>query len=165
MEEINDQSAPEPIKRKRRKLIAYETPEEEISDAERKYREELVREGMKRHEAYKAQMRRQKRGRIFFIVLKIIVSTALILATEIAFPYGYYTFLRWLVCGSAALYAYFEYKKPKPSGWLIASFLVAILFNPFIPVYLSRSSWRPIDYSLVAIILISLLFDFKKTKK
>lgn len=164
MEDTNDPSSAGRERRKRMKLIGDETPEEEVLDKERLERQELVSEFMKKHEANKAQLRRERNEVRFFIVLKITVSIALLLAINVKFPYGYYIFLRWFVCASATFYTYFYYKKRISYEWLIASAAVAILFNPFVPVYLSRDSWGSIDSLLIGIILISALFDYTQTK-
>jgi hypothetical protein len=61
-------------------------------------------------------------------------------------PYGYYTFLRLVVCGSAALAAFESWQE---GGTLRAAtvlmILVAILFNPIIPIYLKRQTWFYLD--------------------
>jgi hypothetical protein len=59
-------------------------------------------------------------------------------------PYGYYTLLRWVVTASAVLIMVIAWQST--SQWAIWPFLViAILFNPLAPIYMSRESWRPID--------------------
>lgn len=68
----------------------------------------------------------------------------LLLIAILPLPYGYYTLLRLVVCGSGLFLAYqlYEYKL---HNWSVALALLALLFNPFIPVYLSREIWLPID--------------------
>mgnify|MGYP006873000762 CR=1 FL=1 len=60
-------------------------------------------------------------------------------------PVGYYTFLRIVVCIVAVILLFF----PKGKGITyrhIVNGLVAILFNPIIPVYLhSKTAWVVID--------------------
>ena len=68
-------------------------------------------------------------------------------------PYGYYTFLRWLTC-IASIFVVFQafYKN---IDWAKVVFIViAILFNPIAPIYLSRSTWIPLD------IITAILFIF-----
>lgn len=59
-------------------------------------------------------------------------------------PYGYYTFLRWVVCAAAIFVAWVAWHSAAQwAAWAFAG--IAILFNPLAPVYLQRSTWRPID--------------------
>ena len=61
-------------------------------------------------------------------------------------PYGYYTILRIIVTICAALIAHGAYKS---SGNITPSVLLfcalAILFNPLIPIHLSKAIWVPIN--------------------
>lgn len=61
------------------------------------------------------------------------------------FPYGYYTLLRLAVCGTGGYIAYFAFEEEKKvTGCL--SILVALLFNPIIPVHLDKDVWVVIDF-------------------
>lgn len=68
--------------------------------------------------------------------------------------YGYYEFLRWAIFIIGGYSAYLEYKKGK-IGWTWIFSIIAILFNPIIPFYLSKSTWQPIDLIVGFIFLIS----------
>ncbi|UHS56026.1 DUF6804 family protein [Agrobacterium vaccinii] len=75
----------------------------------------------------------------------VIPAIALVIAV-LPLPYGYYTLLRLVITAFAAFFAYVEYDKQKTlSGWAIGFIAVALLFNPLIPVHLSRSSWFFLD--------------------
>lgn len=76
-------------------------------------------------------------------IVAAIVGFLLLIAL-LPLPYGYYTFLRLTVFMSSLFLVYqlSEMKEHKISAILA---LLAILFNPFIPVYLSRELWMPID--------------------
>jgi hypothetical protein len=69
---------------------------------------------------------------------------ALLLIAILPLPYGYYTLLRLAVFLSGLFLAYFLYEKKQPN-WSIVFVVIALLFNPIIPVYLSRELWLPID--------------------
>ena len=60
-------------------------------------------------------------------------------------PIGYYTLLRLVATiGSVAVVVAEMEKGITP--WVIAFGLLALLFNPFIPVYLNdKDAWMPID--------------------
>ena len=69
---------------------------------------------------------------------------AMLLFAVFPLPYGYYIFLRLIVFVGSLFLAYKLYEK-ELSGWLVVMILVGILFNPIIPVYLSREVWLFID--------------------
>ena len=72
-------------------------------------------------------------------------------------PYGYYTFLRIVVCGVAAFTAYFSYEIKKEI-WAVVFGMIAILFNPISPISLSREIWAPIDIGTGILFIISTFF-------
>ncbi len=65
--------------------------------------------------------------------------------------YSYYIFLRWVVCAASVFWAYQSHKLGG-DDWAVAFSIVALLFNPFIPVHLSREWWAIIDLGAAAII-------------
>ncbi len=69
-------------------------------------------------------------------------------------PYGYYQFLRWLIFAVGVYSAYLSYSfNQKIWPWIFA--IIALLFNPIIPFYLSRNTWQPIDVIVAIIFLVS----------
>jgi hypothetical protein len=69
-------------------------------------------------------------------------------------PYGYYTFTRIVVCASAALIAYISWKESEnviSRLWAVMFGLIAVLFNPLVPIYLKRATWFSIDIGIAAI--------------
>ena len=85
----------------------------------------------------------------------------LLLAIPPIWPYGYYTLLRWVVCGTSAFIAFMAYELDK-KFWLWLIGLVAVLFNPIIPVYLDKETWVVIDLVVAVVIFISIWFLKKK---
>ena len=86
-------------------------------------------------------------------VYPAIIAAIMLLIAILPLPYGYYQFLRWVVCGIAAFIAFEAYNWGKT--WAIWLFgIIAILFNPIIPVHLTKEIWQPID--LVCALLFSL---------
>ena len=68
--------------------------------------------------------------------------------------YEYYTFLRWVTCFAAVLVALLGLQWGHL--WATGVFVfVAILFNPFVPIDLSRSIWRPIDIGAAVLFLLA----------
>lgn len=83
------------------------------------------------------------------------IYSALLLLGAAPLPYGYYTLLRICACGTftyAAIIAHRNGSRVLP--WALA--LLAVLFNPLIPVHLNKSLWICIDIgSGIFLLLIS----------
>ena len=70
--------------------------------------------------------------------------------------YDYYVLLRWLVCGVAAFAAYRAYEI-SAKGWCWVLAIVALFFNPVIPVHLERGTWEFIDVGVALLLLVSIV--------
>lgn len=92
---------------------------------------------------------------MIFIIARIIAAILLIFAID-KHPYGYYTLLRFVVCGVTAYGAYFAASIEK-RGWTWILGAIAILFNPFIPIRLGRDFWAFIDIAIAVILFASLI--------
>jgi hypothetical protein len=66
-------------------------------------------------------------------------------------PYGFYMLLRLAVCGCTAYLAYYSYKVGL-QGWAWALAIMAVLFNPLVPVYLFKGPWIIIDLGSAALL-------------
>jgi hypothetical protein len=86
----------------------------------------------------------------------------LLLALLEGWPYGYYTLLRFVVCGSSAHLAFTAHQMNK-KAWVWVMAFIAILFNPIVPIHLDRTSWAPIDLATAFLFLIA-LFVVKSKK-
>ena len=79
-----------------------------------------------------------------FMKYFIILSIFMLFGAIAEWPYGYYTLLRWITCIASILVAFQAFEKN--TDWAKVVFIViAILFNPLVPIYLSRSIWIPLD--------------------
>ncbi|MGC8979744.1 DUF6804 family protein [Caldisericum sp.] len=101
------------------------------------------------------------------IKYKQITSIVAILILLLAIPsgvwsYGYYQILRWIVAGVALFIAYVAYRLEK-QAWIWIMAVIAILFNPIAPIYLSKETWVTIDLIASIIFLIS-IFKIKNYK-
>ena len=86
-----------------------------------------------------------------------LVPAALLVAALDPWPYGYYTALRIVVCIAAAWLAVLVYRRDNGVGpWSIAFGLAALLFNPVIPVELSRDIWT-VFVGMAALFLVHLV--------
>ena len=101
---------------------------------------------------YKQSMTKRKDEKKF-IKYFIILSVIALFGAVAEWPYGYYIFLRWITCIASILVAFQAFEKN--INWAKVVFIiVAILFNPLAPIYLSRNTWIPID------IITAILFIF-----
>jgi len=91
-------------------------------------------------------------------LIPTIIAAIMLLLALAPWPYGYYQVLRLVVCGVAVYVAFMAYTCQKMwTVWLFG--FIAVLFNPLLPIYLSRHIWQPIDvlcgilFMVIAVIL------------
>lgn len=92
-------------------------------------------------------------------ITSAISVVLLLLAIPAIWPYGYYILLRWVVALSALFLLWLAYDLKK-TFWLFSMGIVAILFNPIIPVHLNKETWVIIDF-VVAILFLVSIFKIK----
>lgn len=72
----------------------------------------------------------------------IVPGVALLIAV-LEMPYGYYELLRVLIAGFATYFAWKEYegnaKTVNSFVWIFG--VIAVLFNPFLPINLAKEIW------------------------
>ena len=96
------------------------------------------------------------------LVPSLIAASMLLLALA-DWPYGYYQLLRFVVCGVGIYVAYAAYNWQKMwAVWLFG--FIALLFNPLIPIHLSREIWQPINV-ISAILFMVIAFVLKKPEE
>lgn len=89
------------------------------------------------------------------IVKTICWITALLLFCAVAsLPYGYYVFLKIVVCGASCLLCYLAAQEDASNRWVLPWGAIVILFNPIIQIPASKEFWGPVD------ILVGLLFAY-----
>lgn len=80
----------------------------------------------------------------FFILPLIIAGILFISIAEL--PYGFYTFMRIAVPILSIIYLFFAYAvEEKFNLMLIPNIIIAVLWNPILPVYMDKESWVMID--------------------
>ncbi len=93
----------------------------------------------------------------------LLVCAGLLLLGIASLPIGYYTLLRIVVCITAGIVIYSEFQSAL-TVWIIVFGIMAILFNPIIPVYLdNKGAWIPIDL-ICGIICLIKAFSKNNTK-
>ncbi len=90
-------------------------------------------------------------------VIPAIIAAVMLLAAVAPLPYGYYQFLRWVICGISIFIAVEAYNWGKKwAAWLFGP--IAVLFNPLIPIHLTKEIWQLIDLGCALLFSLSLLF-------
>ena len=93
-----------------------------------------------------------------------LIPIALLLIGLADLPTGYYSLVRITVCLISALSCYWSYKSDNKVGVAMVVFgLLALLFNPILPVYLrDKDVWAVID--IVAAVLLFIRYFTLKDK-
>jgi hypothetical protein len=82
------------------------------------------------------------------------VPAALLVVAVFPMPYGFYTLLRLVVTAAAVLIVWRELSGSQRPLWAVLMGLVALLFNPVVPVHLTREIWFFIDLAVAAIFAV-----------
>lgn len=91
----------------------------------------------------------------------LLICAGLLFIALINMPIGYYTFLRIMVTIGSVAVVVTEFEN-RLNFWVITFGLIAIVFNPLIPIYLNdKSAWMPIDI-IVGIIFVIKSFTLKQ---
>jgi uncharacterized membrane protein YccC len=88
-------------------------------------------------------------------LIPAVIAVLMLLAALGHWPYGYYQFLRLVVCGTGLYVAWLlAYSSKYPwTAWFFVP--IAILFNPLVPVHLSRDTWQLIDPICAVVFLLA----------
>ena len=88
-----------------------------------------------------------------------LAPIALLFLATARMPYGYYTITRIVVAGFACFLALVGWEDSVMSRmWSAILGCVAVLFNPIIPIYLSRTAWHAFDIGVAIILTAHLVF-------
>ncbi|MBW6534572.1 MAG: hypothetical protein K0B11_06160 [Mariniphaga sp.] len=94
----------------------------------------------------------------------LLICSGFLLFGLIDLPIGYYTFLRIIVTIGAITVVVTEFENGI-NFWVISFGILAILFNPLIPVHLNdKEIWMPIDLIAAALFGIKSFFLSKGKK-
>ena len=89
-----------------------------------------------------------------------ISGVMLLVALINGWPYGFFTLLRIAVTVSSVYLAWACYEQKTKEYWPWIFGGIGILFNPIVPIYLSRETWVPIDL-IVGVFFIACIFILK----
>jgi hypothetical protein len=90
---------------------------------------------------------------LLLAAIKILAAVLLCVALG-RHPYGYYVLVRWVACGACIISAWSAFRRGSPA-W--AWFFVASggVFNPVVPLHMSRSMWAVADLILGVLLVVS----------
>lgn len=93
---------------------------------------------------------------VFSVVSRVVASGVLLWASG-KHGYDYFVVLRWVVCGVSVFCSYMSHSK-NIIFWSWVFGCVAVLFNPVVPVRLSRHTWTYLDVACGILLLVSIFF-------
>ena len=95
-----------------------------------------------------------------------IVPAAMLFAALGHWPYSYYTLLRVVVTAAAVLLTAFAYQRTKSfSVWVGLFLVVAAVFNPIVPLHLTRGAWSILNIAAAALFVGHFVVDRHKGKQ
>ena len=82
----------------------------------------------------------------------IYICAAMLFLGAAPLPYGYYTLLRLVSCGTFGFAAYVSFSRGrKVLPWIFV--LVAVAFNPIVKVHLPKEVWAIVDVAAGLLLL------------
>ena len=95
-----------------------------------------------------------------------IVPAVLLGVAVLPLPYGYYTFLRIIICASAIFLGCKQFAiKEEINAWTVIFGVCAILFNPVIPIHLTRDTWFYINIAGAVLFVAHYVYWRQYSKK
>jgi hypothetical protein len=122
--------------------------------AEESAKNENVRKNESPQLSFKFRMELENDDRTLTLVLVSISIAILFMAYTInGLPYDFYNVLRFSVSATFALFAKQLWQSPQ-RYWRVAFAGIAVLYNPIVPIHLSKETWEPINMITVALLLV-----------
>lgn len=102
----------------------------------------------------------------FPIPYKILAFISILLFIAIApMPYGFYTFVRIVVCGCAGVMCYQLWNTGYRGSWLWVWGMVAILFNPVADIHMTKEIWMVMDFMAGGLFGYAAWINFSSQRK
>jgi hypothetical protein len=81
------------------------------------------------------------------------VAAILFFLAVLDMPYGFYTFVRLsaMLVSVFAMVIFYSFEQPH---WVVMFSVIAILFNPIVPIHMSKSIWIAADLISAVIMLV-----------
>ena len=84
----------------------------------------------------------------------LVATVILVFAVTGRHPYGFYTLLRWICCAAFAYSAFTAHEKNRVA-WVWVFGVLAMLFNPIVPLHFQRDPWQMIDWVTICVIVVA----------
>ena len=104
----------------------------------------------------------KKQDYVLFVCARLI-SAALLIWAFGRHRYIFYQLVKLIVVGVTVYGVYYTHKLESKT-WMVVFAVIAILFNPFVPVHLNRPTWEVLDLAAAAVLLLS-VFLVKSANK
>ena len=86
-----------------------------------------------------------------------LLPAGLLILALLPWPYGYYTFLRLTICAVSGWLAYTQWTHDNAlTGWVVGLGAMSLLYNPFLPIHLTREIWSVLNLLSAAFLLAHL---------
>src|SRR5262245_17397301 len=92
--------------------------------------------------------------------IPLAISIAMLLASGGDWPYGFYQLLRIVVTVTAVYVVVQTLNGRQYWPWLMGG--IAILFNPILPIRLTKEQWQPIDFAVAVVFLIAVIQTLRR---
>lgn len=102
-------------------------------------------------------------AKVIFVLARVVTATLLLWALA-KHPIGYYTILRLVTCTVCAYGTYLAMQW-KQTGWAFVFGAIAILFQPFIALRMTRQTWTYVDVATAIVLLISIPWLWNANKE
>lgn len=77
--------------------------------------------------------------------------------------YGFYVLLRFVCCASFGRWALLSFEKESTRwGWLWG--MLAVSYNPFIPLHLGRDVWEIVNMATIAVVMVDAIRLFRRER-
>ncbi len=90
-----------------------------------------------------------------------LIAASILLWALLPNPYGFYMLVRLFVCGVCGYTAY-RYVGDERTGLAGLFGVIAIAYNPLLPVYLTRAIWMPVDLITAGLLVWSVVHDRRR---
>ena len=88
------------------------------------------------------------------VLLAVITAVVLVLAAVFDWAYGYYNLLRIVVSICSGYLAWFAASSNRVP-WAVTFGILVLVFNPLLPIYLTRGIWQVVDIATAGIMIVS----------
>lgn len=84
----------------------------------------------------------------------LVATTLLAWAYNDSNPYGYYVFLRWVICPAFAWFAFVAYNNEQ-NPWVWIYGITAALYNPIATAHLGRELWEIVNALTIVLLAVN----------